>query len=215
MINTVETTEVYPTMKVTLLQRTDIEIAALAIRKCADSVDRLDSVGNLVGANDVKLIKHCIKNGHHSVFEHIIYTFEIENISRALLQELSRHRIASPSVQSTRWALRKLIKKIDTNNFEETARLYLRSVEPEIDEANIKQLRFVVDNIDKFTNDKLKYALPEAFLTTELLTINVRSLWNLLTLRLSKRALWEFRELSTLFLTSVEVEHPYLFENYK
>lgn len=215
MINCFTSGDTYPPIEVSLLNCANIETTALAIRKCADSEDKLDSIANIIGDNDSALIRHCINNGHHSVFEHIVYTFEIKNISRALLQELSRHRLASPSVQSTRWALKKLVKKLKDGDFDKEAKYYLRQVDPVIDEQNIKQLKFVVDNVDAFPNDKLKYALPEAFLTTEILTINVRSLWNLLNLRLSKRALWEFRELAKLMLYSARKEHPYLFENFE
>ena len=210
----IESVNTTPPISVGLMQYSDIEVCTLAIRKCADSEYKLDSVGNVVGENDLKLIKHCLNNGHHSVFEHVIYTFNIANMSRALLQELSRHRIASPSVQSTRWALKKLIKKINKDNFDVEAMKFIRSVDPKIDKANLKQLKFVVDNIDNYPNDKLKYAVPEAFLTTEILTINARSLWNLLTLRLSKRALWEFRELAYLMLMAADTVHPYLYEQF-
>ena len=203
-----------PPMEVTLLRYTDIDLVARAIRVCADSVDKLDSVGNTVGDSDLKLIMHCLNNGHHSVFEHSVYTFEIKNMSRDLLQELSRHRMASPSVQSTRWALKKLIGKLEVGNFEEQAMGYLRSVDPAIDAANVNQLWFVLNNISNYPNDKLKYALPGAFLTTEILTINTRSLWNLLHLRLSKRALWEFRELARLLLELCNAVHPYLYKQF-
>jgi thymidylate synthase (FAD) len=42
---------------------------------------------------------------HHSVLEHSVITFYIKGISRAVLQELARHRIASYSVKSTRYTL--------------------------------------------------------------------------------------------------------------
>ena len=42
------------------------------------------------------------KHKHSSTLEHLVYTFDIEGVSRALLQELARHRMASLSVKSTR-----------------------------------------------------------------------------------------------------------------
>ena len=42
---------------------------------------------------------------HHSVLEHSVVTFFIKGVSRAVLQELARHRIASYSVKSTRYTL--------------------------------------------------------------------------------------------------------------
>jgi thymidylate synthase (FAD) len=199
---------------VDLIQCSDITIAAAAIRKCTDSMDKLDSIHGVLGDDDRRLIKDCVKKGHESVFEHIIYTFDIHNISRALLQEISRHRIASPSVQSTRWALKKILNKIrNGGNVEDEIRKHLKTVNPTIDAANIKQVKFILEQKD-MSNDVLKYAIPEAFLTTELFTINARSLWNLFNLRLSKRALKEFRDLSNIMLQLVYKQHPVLFESF-
>ena len=41
--------------------------------------------------------------GHQSPVEHASFTFGIEGVSRALLAQLTRHRIASFSVQSQRY----------------------------------------------------------------------------------------------------------------
>ena len=56
--------------------------------------------------NDSTLLKQLsFVHFHHSVLEHSIITFFIKGISRAVLQELVRHRIASYSVKSTRYTL--------------------------------------------------------------------------------------------------------------
>lgn len=41
--------------------------------------------------------------GHESVFEHASFTFGIEGVSRTLLAQITRHRLASFSVQSQRY----------------------------------------------------------------------------------------------------------------
>ncbi len=46
---------------------------------------------------------------HHSVIEHASLTFAIKNISRGVLQELVRHRIASYTVRSTRYTMSPVI----------------------------------------------------------------------------------------------------------
>ena len=62
-------------MKVTLIQATPnpIETIAQIASICYDSDP----------ANPMGLVKHLYRNGHHSVFEHIYFTFKIEGISRA------------------------------------------------------------------------------------------------------------------------------------
>lgn len=55
------------------------------------------------GAESDRLFRHIIRSKHTSMLEHITYTFAIEGVSRALLAQLTRHRIGfSFSVQSQR-----------------------------------------------------------------------------------------------------------------
>lgn len=50
-----------------------------------------------------KFIRSIMESGHTSVLEHAVFTFAVEGVSRALLAQLTRHRIASFSVQSQRY----------------------------------------------------------------------------------------------------------------
>lgn len=116
-------------MKVTLLHNTPLYIAAHGARTCWDSGDKSDTKlcqlqasqeailednygfnsDNVIGPNDAALIERVgNKFKHQSVLEHVSYNFYIEGVSRALLQELARHRIASYSVKSTRYTLKEL-----------------------------------------------------------------------------------------------------------
>lgn len=182
-----------PNTHIYLIDRPNIRKVIFAIRMCADSFDRIDSTPKMIGPNDRKLLENCKKHKHESVFEHLQYTFIIENFSRSMLQEISRHRIASPSVQSTRWALKKIIN--GTKNIDE---LFRHTGNSDIDELSRLQIEKLIKliNSKKIKNDISKYALPESFLTAEVLTINCRSLWNLFNLRISDRALWEFKEVA-------------------
>lgn len=55
------------------------------------------------GTEADRLFRHITGSGHTSTLEHIIYTFAIEGVSRALLAQLTRHRHLSFSVQSQRY----------------------------------------------------------------------------------------------------------------
>lgn len=48
-------------------------------------------------------LKHAMASGHESVIEHANFTFLVEGVSRVLLAQLTRHRLASFSVQSQRY----------------------------------------------------------------------------------------------------------------
>lgn len=193
-------------MKVELLHFTPMIIAVQAIRTCYNSCDKSDDLGE----KDIKLIKSIIANNHTSTIEHISYNFKISGISRALLQELSRHRIASLSVKSTRYTLRELKGKN-----QDELKDYLVKINDTIDEYNKFRLATIqaLINEQNLSNDELKYMLPEAFKTELMLTINARSLRNLLELRLSSKALKEFRELAKALYRELPELHRVLFDD--
>ncbi len=199
-----------------------IGLVAKAVRLCADSLNDLDTSldDDKLGPKDEKLIcERILKQGkeynpmnpaHESTLEHLIYTFELW-FSRGVLQELSRHRIASPSVQSTRYALKKLVKKMDEKNLH----LYLTFTgDTDIDDANIQHLKTLIEMVKKGKpNDKAKFMVLDAFRTKAMLTINARSLRNLFRLRTSKRTLWEFRQLAFAMADAVPEGHKVLFKD--
>lgn len=193
-------------MKVELLHFTPIMIAVQAIRTCYNSCDKSDDLGE----KDIKLLQSIIKNKHLSTIEHICYNYKISGISRALLQELSRHRLQSLSVKSTRYCLRELKGKN-----QDELKDYLVKISDSIDEYNRFRLATIqaLINEQNLSNDELKYMLPEAFKTELMLTINARSLRNLLELRLSSKALKEFRELAKALYRELPEPHRVLFDD--
>lgn len=52
---------------------------------------------------DSKHVHQCYFSGHHSVLEHVSFTFQAIGISRACLAQLTRHRLVSFSVESQRY----------------------------------------------------------------------------------------------------------------
>lgn len=57
-----------------------------------------------VGSDADRLFRHITGSGHTSTLEHIGFTFAVNNVSRALLGQLTRHRVGfSFSVQSQRY----------------------------------------------------------------------------------------------------------------
>jgi len=193
-------------MEVELLQNTSLEICAKAIRTCWQSFDKSDDGGE----KDKELIDRVgNKFKHSSTLEHLVYTFYIKGISRALLQELARHRVASLSVKSTRYTLKEL-KECDSIDYDKF--LVFTGVES-VDNAS----KLALDNLQKIlldgvANDKAKYCLPESYKTELTWSINARSLQNFLALRSSKSALWEIQELAHKVYEALPTEHKYIFE---
>lgn len=198
-------------MKITLNHYTPLLICADAIRTCWQSFDKSDEGGE----KDKELIDRVgNKFKHASTLEHLVYNFYIEGVSRALLQELTRHRMASLSVKSTRYTLKELKNEnsFTCKDVERASKyLVLTGVEM-VDEMSLKaleNLRLVL--VEGISNDKAKYCLPESYKTELTWTVNARSLQNFLTLRSDKSALWEIQNLSHALYEALPEEHKYLF----
>lgn len=205
-------------MRVTLLHNTPLWVCARAIRTCRNSHNKSDTNIKIeeCGTKDKDLIYNIgNKNKHSSVLEHLVYNFEIEGISRGCLQELVRHRIASYSVKSTRYVLTKELKNESVITAKNADKYIVLTGDDDIDSKSIQALENLrqIVKINK-SNDKLKYALPECFKTTLVMTINARSLQNFLYLRTSNSALWEIKELAFKIYDSIPDSHKYLFSNF-
>lgn len=200
-------------MKVTLQHHTPLVICSDAIRTCWQSFDKSDNGGEV----DRALIDRVgNKFKHASTLEHIVYNFYIEGISRALLQELARHRMASLSVKSTRYTLKELKDEAPfIIDHKERAEKYLVMCDVDmVDEMSIRaleNLRIVLAN--GISNDRAKYCLPESYKTELTWSINARSLQNFISLRSDKAALWEIRDLARAVFEALPEDHRYLFEN--
>lgn len=222
-------------MKVELLHYTPLWVSARAIRKCWASEGKsdtdllfdccYDSCGNIInneaGDKDKELIARVgNKFKHKSTLEHLVYSFDIEGISRACLQELARHRVASYSVKSTRYTLKELKNEDDiisrgTWSKAMVGNYVVLTDNNSIDNTIAKALhRLQAELREGISNDIAKYMLPEAYRTSLVMTINARSLQNFLELRTGKSALWEIQELAREMYAVVPDEHKYLFEEY-
>ena len=201
-------------MKVTLLHHTPLPVAAHAIRTCWQSFDKSDGGG----PKDKELIDRVgNKYKHSSTLEHLVYTFYIQGVSRALLQELARHRIASLSVKSTRYTLKELKNEepFSNNDLKRVSKYIVLTGDERVDCASIAALNNLQALLKEgISNDIAKYALPECYKTELTWTINARSLQNFLALRSSKSALWEIRDLAYAVFNALPKDHRYLFEEY-
>ena len=151
-----------------------------------------------------ELLGNIIKLGHESVLEHITLTYRIHNISRGLLQELSRHRHISLSVESTRYTLK---KNIDDTDFMCD---FMDRLSPRDYKIFAAYLHAIAPDFDTLSNDELKKGLPEFFPTNLVLTLNVRELRHILKLRTAPQAFREFCELAYRMFFAIPSDFRYL-----
>ena len=201
-------------MKVELLNYTPLEIADIAICKCYGNEPHSDSEKVKARINRVANVSK-----HASTIEHLYYSFDIDGISRAVLQELARHRIASYTVKSSRYTLQELKKEIsfDASNpdidWVRASQFIVITKNDYVDYASIKaleELRVLLSM--NVPNDIAKYCMPEAYKTSLVMSINARSLQNFLELRTSKHALKEIQDLAKALFEAIPNEHKFLFE---
>ena len=131
--------------------------------------------------------------GHESPMEHMNFTFGIENVSRSLLAQITRHRHASFSVQSQRYVKEMDFEFITPPQIEENAaakQLYLRTMKDIASSYNSLADNLKKANIESGMEERAaekkaiedaRYVLPNACTTKMIVTMNARSLMNFLS----------------------------------
>lgn len=165
-------------MNVTLVQATPnpIETIATIASICYDSDPK----------NPMALVKHLYKNSHHSVLEHIYFTFKIEGISRACSHQLVRHRHCSFTQRSQRYC--------SEDGFEYVTPPSIKDSEFSGDMNEIRECYSLYQE-EGVPNEDARYILPNACATSLYLSCNLRELIHIANERLCDRAQWEIREL--------------------
>lgn len=158
--------------------------------------------------NGYRSLRHSLESGHESVLEHAVFTFRITGISRACLAQLTRHRLASFSVQSQRYVRIHGIdlvmpESITNSEFETEAGSLLEDV------MNLYQ-RMVDAGIPA---EDARYITPQAVPTTLIMTMNARELRHFFSLRCCNRAQWEIRHLADEMFRLCMDTAPALFED--
>jgi thymidylate synthase (FAD) len=141
--------------------------------------------------------------GHESPVEHASFTFGIEGVSRALLAQITRHRIASFSVQSQRYVDKSgfdYVTPPEIADIPEALEEFNRAMEEDAKHyASLKAIlvkarkkRFLAEGkseaeaqkmAEKAANEDARFVLPNACDTRMIVTMNVRSLRNFFKLR--------------------------------
>lgn len=220
-------------MKVKLLTYTpDAEKTIAAAAKLCYAKSDIDTLTNNLTPEKVESFLKLLSDlGHESPVEHASFTFAIEGVSRALLAQITRHRIASFSVQSQRYVTKTDFSYIippEIENIPEAKEEFIAAMEEDkrhyeslqrklaaahlkanleagMDEAEAKKAA------EKKANEDARFVLPNACDTRMIVTMNVRSLHNFFRLRCCNRAQWEIRELAIAMLKEVREVCPLLF----
>lgn len=170
-------------MKVTLIQSPDhpAELIAKIASICYDSDPK----------DPEKLVRHLYRNGHHSVFEHIWYTFLIEGISRACSHQLVRHRMAAITQRSQRYCDEGMFEYVTPDSVrDDLASTFRYQCEME----TVSDVYNVMVEKNGIPKEDARYVLPNACTTSLYFSCNLRELVHIANERLCSRAQWEIRQ---------------------
>lgn len=157
--------------------------------------------------NGYRSLQHSLASGHESVLEHAVFTFRIEGISRVTLAQLTRHRLASFSVESQRYVKLDDWKAVIPDTI--TKSKFLQEADEQIRHSMDLYRRMVEAGIPA---EDVRYLTPQAITTNLVLTMNARELRHFFSLRCCNRAQWEIRHLADEMLRLCRKEAPILFE---
>ena len=163
---------------------------------------------NLSLENARKIIHRVLGYGHYSVIEHAVFTFSVEEVSRALTHQLVRHRIASYTQQSQRYVpydtLEHYVVPRSISESEEAKEIYNDTLK-NISDAYQRLLKLDVPKEDA------RFLLPNAAKTNILITMNARELRHFFNLRCCERSQWEIKEMAIQMLRQAKKVAPVLF----
>lgn len=221
-------------LKVTLLAYTPNpeQTVAAAAKLCYSSSDIEGIQSGLTPDKTASFVEMLREIGHESPIEHASFTFGIEGVSRSLLAQLTRHRIASYSVQSQRYVKESCFAFVVPPEIEalpEAKEEYLRAMEEDqrhydklvelLTESRLAEFlsRGFAESearkkAAKAAIEDARFVLPNACATKLVCTMNARSLQNFFTHRCCNRAQWEIRALATEMLRLVTAVAPHLFQ---
>ena len=206
---------------------------ASAAKLCYSSSDISNLRQNLTEEKAAQFVEMLSEIGHESPIEHASFTFGIEGVSRSLLAQITRHRMASFSVKSQRYVREGAFEYVTPPEIEkipEAKAIYDEIMKEDqkrydalaavLKEKHIKT--FMDEGKDEKTATRLaekkaiedaRFVLPNACETQMIVTMNARSLMNFFKHRCCNRAQWEIKDVADQMLALVLTVAPNLFKN--
>jgi thymidylate synthase (FAD) len=204
-------------LKVILLRHTlsPEETIALSAKLCYSKSTIEDLKEKISQKDQSAFIEKLMGMGHESVLEHVTFSFGVEGVSRVLLAQLTRHRIASFSVQSQRYV-----------SYENGFGFIMPDSIAALGEDAVQQYQKQMDTIESWyvewqkklgkgekSNEDARFVLPNACETRLVVTMNVRELRHFFSLRMCNRAQWEIRKMAEEMFLLCYKTAPSLFQN--
>ncbi|MBS6861792.1 MAG: FAD-dependent thymidylate synthase [Hydrogeniiclostridium sp.] len=220
--------------KVTLLAYTpEPERMVASAAKLCYSPSTIETIRDGLTEEKTSSFVHMLAEiGHESPIEHASFTFGIEGVSRSFLAQITRHRIASYSVQSQRYVAENSFEFVVPPEIEaipEAKEEFLAAMRE--DQLHYERLTAILQKkhretllqegktekeadraAQKMAIEDARFVLPNACDTKMICTFNARSLLNFFSHRCCNRAQWEIRDVACQMLALVREAAPHIFE---
>lgn len=172
------------------------------------------SEGSITEDSYKNLLKNCITRGHESVLEHEKITIRLIG-DIGTYKDLTRHRFASFSIESTRYCnygknkFDNEIKVMKPCNIEEGTELY------DLWKESLEKMEQCYMAMSKKGGlpDQLRLLLPHSTAAEYTITANIREWRHIFSLRCSKHTHPAIRQLLIPVLLKFKEDMPELFEN--
>lgn len=174
----------------------------------------LEEASDGAGGTDAdRLFREVFASKHQSTLEHLSFTFLVEDVSRSLLAQLTRHRIGfSFSVQSQRFV--KFGSQNQSGGFDHILppKIGQNEAAKAVYETFMEQSQSLYDQLQALgiPSEDARMVLPNAATCNLTMTANLRSLLHFYSLRKSgSGAQWEIVNLAEALRTKVESVEPW------
>lgn len=209
------------------------KVIAASAKLCYSAVGASEIMNDLTDARTTNFIDMLTSIGHQSPLEHVSFTFAIEGVSRSLLAQITRHRLASFSVQSQRYVRLvnfEYITPPDIAQDPDTLSVFNTVMDQCLEAYNTLTIMLESRYYDQYVSSGMEYAdakrraekkaiedarfvLPNASETKMVVTMNARELLHFFNLRCCNRAQWEIRALADAMLSECYKVSPVIFKN--
>lgn len=198
------------------------KVVAAAAKMCYSNSGAANILDKLDDKKTAEFLEHLTALGHESPLEHISFTFAVEGVSRALLAQLTRHRIASYSVKSQRYVEEagytyitppEILKDPEAKKLYDDTMADIGKAYEALTEVLFQKHKTTMNEkaAKKKAIEDARFVLPNACETKLIMTMNARSLLNFFRLRCCNRAQWEIQALADEMLFQVKKIAPVIF----
>ncbi len=163
----------------------------------------------LLYSTDLEALKAVLKE-RSAVFEpealldHVVYMFEIEDVSRVTSHQLVRHRVASYDQESQRFSAATREGAITPPSIQSNE-VAMKAYDEGLKAVYAAYEEMVAAGV---TKEDARYVLPNAIKTKLVMTVSARSLMHLVWQRTALQAQWEIRELANKLLDEAKGATP-------